>query len=82
MLLGITCHGVGEYGITLDDQCIVMQIGEMLDIDGMSLEIYEIMGFEGLDVRTDEGLFSTDIRGSGVHKLTKVETPEGELINA
>jgi hypothetical protein len=83
MKIGVTCHGHQTYGLTLEDykQSVIMRVGDVYEIDNIVLEVYEIFEMYGLNAKTEEGLFNTDLKGSGTHNLNRVEYPDGEMIH-
>ena len=83
MIIGITCHGVNEYGITLQDfegltdRSVIMKVGEKVG----AIELYEFDRHVAIDILMEDGLYNSDINCSGLYKLNKVEDQYGTMYN-
>lgn len=83
MIAKVNSHGKGVYGVTLEDykESIIMRIGDIYGIDDIVLEVFEFAELNGLSIVTNEGVFNTDIKGSGTYHLNKVESFDGTILH-
>ena len=86
--MGITRLGPDTVAVSGADKSVIVSVGEsalMFGPEGHELigriSLFNDFSILGLEIETADGVYATDIAGSGVHELKLVEDADGCVIN-
>lgn len=86
--VGITMLGPDTVAVSGADKSVIISVGEsalMFGPEGHELigriSLFNDFNVLGLEIETADGVYATDIVGSGVHDLKLVEDVDGHPIN-
>lgn len=65
------------YIMTVEGASYHMRVGETRD----GLELYRFANVVGFEIRTQDGLYAVDIKGSGEHVMNLVEDNSGRILD-
>ena len=88
LLIGIVKLGPDTVAVSGADKSVIVSVGEpalMFGPEGHELigriSLFNDFSILGLEIETADGVYATDIAGSGVHELKLVEDADGCVIN-